>query len=57
MISVDSKGQKPLLRNHRNPFDQLHIEIVMIARENHDRIRLIKNLTVEVNMIHSSEEN
>jgi hypothetical protein len=51
MISVDSKGQKPLLGDRRNPFDQLQIEIVRIAKENPDRIRLIKNLTEEVNTI------
>jgi hypothetical protein len=49
MISVDSKGQKPLLRDRRNPFDQLQIEIMRITKENPDRIRLIKNLTEEVN--------
>jgi hypothetical protein len=50
MTYVDSKGQKPLLRDPRNHFDQLHIEIVRIAKENPDRIKLIKNLTEEVNM-------
>jgi hypothetical protein len=57
MTYVDSKGQKPLLRDHRNPFDQLHIEIMRIAKENPDRIRLIKNLTEEVNTSCSSEGN
>jgi hypothetical protein len=57
MISVDSKGQKPLLGDRRNPFDQLQIEIVRIVKENPDRIRLIKSLTEEVNMSRSSEGN
>jgi hypothetical protein len=54
MISVDSKGQKPLLRDRRNPFDQLQIEIMRIAKENPDQIGLIKNLTEEMNVSRSS---
>ena len=54
MIYVDSKGQKPLLRDCRNPFDQLKIEIVRIAKENPDQIRLIENLTEEMNVSFSS---
>jgi hypothetical protein len=57
MTSVDSKGQKPLLRDRRNPFDQLQIEIVRIAKENPDRIRLTKTLTEEMNTSRSSEGN
>jgi hypothetical protein len=55
MTSVDSKGKKPLPRDRRNPFDQLQIEIMRIAKENLDRIRLTKILTEEMNMSRSSE--